>query len=97
MIFFFFFFYPNKICPKKLFNDCLFFKEKTPQLFSFAIVYKKKMCNLTKTNHHWLNHLQTLHTQLNYTTSLAVGLRGSSQTLRVTKGNLGLTVLPDLT
>ena len=55
------------------------------------------MCNLTKTNHHWLNHLQTLHTQLNYTTSLAVGLRGSSQTLRVTKGNLGLTVLPDST
>ena len=31
--------------------------------------------NRTKTNHHWLNHLQTLHTY--YATSLAVGVSGS--------------------
>ena len=31
--------------------------------------------NWTKTNHHWLNHLQTLHTY--YATSLAVGVSGS--------------------
>ena len=43
---FFFFFCPNKISPKKLFNYCLFFKEKTPLLFIFAIVYKKKKCVL---------------------------------------------------
>ena len=37
------FFCPNKIRPKKLLNDCLFFKEKTPQLFIFAIVYEKNV------------------------------------------------------
>ena len=45
----FFFFALAKFAPKKLFNDCLFFKEKSPQLFIFAIVYKKKMCNVLKT------------------------------------------------
>ena len=30
--------------------------------------------NRTKTNHHWLNHLQTLHTY--YATSLVVGVSG---------------------
>ena len=47
-LFFSFFFCPHKVRPKKLFNDYLFFKEKTSQLFIFAIVYKKKkeMCKL---------------------------------------------------
>ena len=35
--------------------------------------------NTTKINHHWFHHLQTLYTHtLNYATSLAVALRGSS-------------------
>ena len=52
--------------------------------------------NQTKTNHHWLNHLQTLHT-LYYATSLMVGLSGSSQTPAVTKGTLALTSLSHFT
>ena len=52
--------------------------------------------NRTKTNHHWLNHLQTLHT-LNCATSLVVGLRGRSKTLGATKGNIELTSLPHST
>ena len=43
---FFGFFFPNKIRPQKMFNDCLFFKEKTPQLFIFAVVYIYKKCVL---------------------------------------------------
>ena len=46
--------------------------------------------NRTKTKHHWLNHLQILHTHtLNNATSLALVLRERSQTSWVTK-NLGL-------
>ena len=40
-----------------------------------------------KTNHHWLNHLQTL----SHATLLAVGLNRSSQIPGVAKGNLGPT------
>ena len=43
--------------------------------------------NRKKTNHHWLNNLQPIHTTLNYATSLTVGLRGSSHTLGVTQEN----------
>ena len=52
--------------------------------------------NRTKTNHCWLNHLQTLHT-LNYVTLLVVGLRGSSQTPGVAKGKLQLISFPHST
>ena len=52
--------------------------------------------NRTKTNHCWLNHLQTLHT-LNYVTLLAVGLRGSSQTPGVAKGKLQFISFPHST
>ena len=42
--------------------------------------------NRTKTNHHPLNHLQTLHTHtLNYATLLPTCVSGSSQTPGVTK------------
>ena len=49
--------------------------------------------NRTKTNHCWLNLLQTLHIHY-YANSLAKRLRGSSRNPRVTQGNLGLTSLP---
>ena len=60
--------------------------------------FHRKTPNKTTTNHHWINHLQTLHThahtnthththththKLNYVTSLASGLSGSSQTSEV--------------
>ena len=41
----------------------------------------------TKTNHHWLNHLQPILITLIYANPLAVGLRGSSQTPGVKQGN----------
>ena len=57
--------------------------------------------NRTKTNHHWLNHQQTIHvyththTYTHYVTPLArEKTEGSSRTPRITQGNLGLTSLP---
>ena len=43
--------------------------------------------NRTKTNHHWLNHLQAIHITLDYATPLAAGLTGSSQAPGVIQGN----------
>ena len=57
------FFCPNKIRPKKLFNDCLFFKEKTPQLFVFAIVYLKKMCS-SQSSSLLLEHISMIYIEL---------------------------------
>ena len=70
---------------------------ETVQLFlnPTPITHSSINPNRTKTNHHWPNNLHThthtrarahTHTRtLNYATSLAVGLRGSSQTPGVAK------------
>ena len=55
---------------------------ETVQVFSNSTPITRVVStpNRRKTNHHWFNHLQVLHT-LNYATSRAIYLRESSQTL----------------